>query len=457
MAELNEEQLLLLNNMMYYDGAATNGSTVEDIANRLLDIADNYDKDSLALSGGFEKNPDQIREIAEAILKDDQLCDMVVVDSINTDGVRASCFVDAEGDATVAVRGTGGTYEAWSDNVEGAYGTGTECQEAFREFIQEQSQYYDDMTVTGHSKGGNLAQYATVLEGDSIDRCVSFDGQGFNDDFCDTYKDQISANQDKIKSICAEGDYVNILMHNIAGETVYLETTDGENAHSSYALWQQNQGLMQDGEYSATVSQDGMMDKLDDIVDVVVDAIGWLPDAIERPIVDFLGSVVGLIFASTTGQLTWDNVVDAIMKYMKAEFATSFPGVAIALDWIEDKLNDLVDQFKKEEENENGRHGGGGRRRGEMGGKCKFVANCTQMIQSAGELGDCETKLEGLINTVDGIKLSSTQYLQVNLIIRNLESQLRQDKSVLDALQNALLGAQKLYQSTEKKLCVVAE
>lgn len=37
---------------------------------------------------------------------------------------------------------------------------------------------YDSITVTGHSKGGNKAQYVTVLS-DKVDRCISMDGQGF--------------------------------------------------------------------------------------------------------------------------------------------------------------------------------------------------------------------------------------------------------------------------------------
>ena len=42
---------------------------------------------------------------------------------------------------------------------------------------------YTDITVTGHSKGGNMSQYATVMCSGQVSKCISFDGQGFNKDF----------------------------------------------------------------------------------------------------------------------------------------------------------------------------------------------------------------------------------------------------------------------------------
>ena len=53
--------------------------------------------------------------------------------------------------------------------------------------------------MTGHSKGGNKAKYITLMD-DTVDHCVSFDGQGFSDEFMETYSDEIAARQHKIEN-----------------------------------------------------------------------------------------------------------------------------------------------------------------------------------------------------------------------------------------------------------------
>lgn len=74
MAELTEEQLLLLDNLMYFDGSGERNCTVGTIAEKLKEKTQNYNKSTLALSGGFEDNPKQAEEIAKAVLSDKTLC-----------------------------------------------------------------------------------------------------------------------------------------------------------------------------------------------------------------------------------------------------------------------------------------------------------------------------------------------------------------------------------------------
>ena len=186
MAELSEEQLLLLDNLMYYSGSTESDLTVGEIAQKLYDGVSAEE-----LQGSITQK--QAKDIGEYILQDNELCKLKVAGSINKayinkdtevdDVLRATCFVDGNGEATIAIRGTGGSYEAWKDNVEGASTIETPIQRSMREFIQEDCKQYDNITVTGHSKGGCLAQHVTVHCGDKIDRCVSFDGQGFNDEY----------------------------------------------------------------------------------------------------------------------------------------------------------------------------------------------------------------------------------------------------------------------------------
>lgn len=57
---------------------------------------------------------------------------------------------------------------------------------------------YDNITMTGHSLGGNLAEYATIMSykyglDKKIKQCASLDGPGFSDEFIKTNREHILA------------------------------------------------------------------------------------------------------------------------------------------------------------------------------------------------------------------------------------------------------------------------
>lgn len=118
-----------------------------------------------------------------------------------------------------------------------------------------------NLVVTGHSKGGNLAQYVTLVSPYKkyIKRCISFDGEGFSPEFLRSVgvsadiarinsinpsyvqlyipvgvKQQIS----KMYSVCGDNDFVNVLGIKIIPDsrTVYIATdcavTDVVSSHS---------------------------------------------------------------------------------------------------------------------------------------------------------------------------------------------------------------------------------
>lgn len=490
MAELTEEQLLLLNNLMYYSGSAEN-KTIEEIANDILDGVDVSD-----LSGGFEKQPDEMLDIVNAILEDPELCSMKVVESIHDDGVHAACVVDSNGNATVSIRGTGGTYEAWSDNLEGAYGVGTEIQKHFVEdFMADVAKNYDNITITGHSKGGNLAQYATIMMGDEIDRCVSFDGQGFNEEFCSTYADEIAVARDKITSICGDKDYVNILLESVAGETVYLETAEGENYHSAHALWEANEGQLVDGKYCNTVDQNPWFTALDAVADVLVKEINDMPDSAEVPLVNLLGSIVGIAFDKSMSlenleNENWEhvvkNVLDVILKTLPQTNAESkfhdlldliSGGIHSKLQMAE-LITKVIQQLYENKKNQNiretnGRHGGGsrggggshggsGRRHGgsfrrisDSGGSfgnAAIVANPNRMENTADTLDDCAETLRQAAEAVGRIRLDGKNFVSINRSISKMELKLEKNVASMIALGTGLREIAERYDIAEGQI-----
>lgn len=154
-------------------------------------------------------------------------------------GMTACSFTNPNGEVFVVFRGTG-TRE-WIDNGEGLSGIPEENtyitygEEGSRQMVQ--NDYATDrqvealnwfhriaaengwdadtgITLAGHSKGGNKAQFVAI-HSDMPDACFSFDGQGFSPEALAAWKHQygtgFTARRRKIRSLSADNDYVNVL------------------------------------------------------------------------------------------------------------------------------------------------------------------------------------------------------------------------------------------------------
>lgn len=251
MAELTESQLILLDNLIYLKGIAnTENDKMElgDIVEYLLN-GNGLEKSRNPKYAGTEKEypammsrPEWVN-ILTAIQNDKKLSSLTIkhgdpgyiYDSKGKkiygedgtpleSGSRKATFVDPQGEATVIFRGTAGDYE-WYDNGQGGYLSETKQQKEALQYIEGLP--YDNITVSGHSKGGNKTQFVAIMS-DKVDRAVSLDGQGFSKEFLEKYKDRIEANRHKITSISAENDYVNCLLHPIAiaDKVKYIDTEE---------------------------------------------------------------------------------------------------------------------------------------------------------------------------------------------------------------------------------------
>lgn len=138
-------------------------------------------------------------------------------------GLVGYCFSDLTPDAgLIAFRGTTGI--GWIDNIKGGFLTDTPQQLKALEFFQavDAACAFKQYTLTGHSKGGNNSQYITIVDGLKINRCVTFNSQGFSAEFIRKYAPAISANQGKIIAYESAWDVVNILLNSIAGKRVVV-------------------------------------------------------------------------------------------------------------------------------------------------------------------------------------------------------------------------------------------
>lgn len=171
------------------------------------------------------------------------------------------CFADpgdTSGKAYVVFEGTVDGDE-WKDNFQGLYETDTACQQEAREFVDGLPEKYSDITVVGHSKGGNKAQYVTITC-DRVKYCISMDGQGFSQEFLDKYWAEINEKGDCIKNYSLSTDFVHILLFPIPGAKQIYCADDGTGemrnhgfAHSPAAYFQ----FYQDGDGKWHIVRDG--------------------------------------------------------------------------------------------------------------------------------------------------------------------------------------------------------
>lgn len=233
---LSTEQILLLNNLTYTYENKIFSSNMSDYTN--FSVADYIaaietsglrdEKDSFMTKSDWE-------DIISAIKNDDTVMGMrIVVTHVDTKhpngrGYSVIYADEASKEAVVCFKGTQ-TDEEWKDNFSGATYTNTndrvstECQENALEWYRDAYEKYGldeyNITVTGHSKGGNKAKYVTIMD-NSIDRCLSFDGQGFSDQFVDKYADKIAERQGVIENHNVDNDYVNILLNDVGEQHFY--------------------------------------------------------------------------------------------------------------------------------------------------------------------------------------------------------------------------------------------
>lgn len=306
--ELSEKELLLLTNYAYFKCSTYDGTIGENIQ-KLKDEKGEYDISKVTAQGacGDIISEEDAIDILKRIEEDERLSSLSAVRKMDNEGMRGILYEDQNGKkATLVFRGTGGTYKAWEDNVLGEYQTDTRIQKLAADFVKYECAEYDDITVTGHSKGGNLSQYVTVVCGGQIDRCVSFDGQGFSEKFRSEHDEEIEIAKDKIKSISGYNDFVNILLTPIASEILFVNNQKGigVDMHSCYTML--SNGIFDaDGNFDRSkgvIPQDKAMKLLNFAGDSIVSLIDKLPEDGNEKASNVLAAWVASIFSNDKGE-----------------------------------------------------------------------------------------------------------------------------------------------------------
>jgi len=301
MSELSHGELLLLNNLIYTK-YVKDGRTVGDIiAAAEKDIAKGK------FNANYEMTLQEWQDVFDQVKASEKLCSYTVTNYVSNPDteMRAACFINDTSnptDVNVIFRGTRGPYE-WHDNGETIYMSDTPAQLAAKEYIENLPQEYGkSLTVSGHSKGGNKAQYVTVTT-DRVESCVSFDGPGFSDLFIEKYGSQIKNNRSKMINISAEQDVVNALLKPIAGKRIFIKT-DEQNPILSHKF---NILLDGNGNLNPTVKEPGFVAQFVNAYSIYID------ENLEEPEKSY--TVDGLIALLEDGEAE-ESILQSILALM---------------------------------------------------------------------------------------------------------------------------------------------
>lgn len=225
----------LLNAYMYLDNhTAQNGSSIRDVLLSLKDLPE-YGSPG----GKYYESWNLLSKAATSCFGD-----LILDHQSETMGfpeqTNACIFTDpVSQDVFVIYRGTADG--EWPDNGEGLFSVSTLQQEdAALYFDQLAGKGYLDTTgsvyISGHSKGGNKAQFVTLTSAysEKIDQCFSFDGQGFAPKAIAALQElmgeaEFEKRRNKLKSICGDNDFVNVLGCSVVplDHIVYVKTDPG--------------------------------------------------------------------------------------------------------------------------------------------------------------------------------------------------------------------------------------
>ncbi len=427
---MSEEELLLLSNYVYMN-ASTDPITIRESIGRYKNAEGGFDENSVAaagIGGGMDR-----KQAAELFTRMDEMpdsfLDLYPSRVKEEKDLRGVCFTDGKtdnGTGTVVFRGTGGTYDAWYDNVIGEYLPSTAIQKEAADFITYDCMGFSDLTVTGHSKGGNLAMYTTVACATSVAACVSFDGQGFSKAFQKEYKTEIKNAKGKIKSISAHNDFVNILLHPIAGERVFAKNeADGIDAHSSFFLLTSNE-FDENGDLTSLCAQSFGAWALGEVLMEVTDRMDILPEGGNEEISDLLAAYVASVMSEDKGEAYEQEKIREAGESVAQYLFELLPGMKLA-----DADGTRIDLAQRDLQTH------------------VISQTSTDLIRASDRMKHLHNRLLMLSDSIDPTERIG---YYVNLQLQSLSEQMEERLRAFSACQETLERIRELYVSKEQTL-----
>ena len=220
---LTDAQVAMLNVLIYWPDIAkeeNNGKSLAHILKRSIQRLESgkddgeFSKDKQALGPAAMSKQEWLDALQQAA-NDPSIANLTFNHAhreADTDAFM-TCFVTKDKQKAHAVfRGT--SQNEWHDN--GKMMTEADGQQNQRAlaWFRAIEDLYPSFTVSGHSKGGNKAQYILVTaDTDKITDCIALDAPGFSAKFLEKYASKIQQVRARIRLYAHAKDYVNIFGH----------------------------------------------------------------------------------------------------------------------------------------------------------------------------------------------------------------------------------------------------
>lgn len=255
-----------------------------------------------------ETDVKQFETLKNAVNSNSDLAEMKIGNQVSEkNGLSACTFTDSDGKVSVVFRGT--SEGEWVDNGQGlsgipqentylTYKNGEVAENTVMDYATTQQvkalNWFNkiadengwdkntEIVITGHSKGGNTAQFVT-MHSDLVDGCYSFDGQGFSpeaiESFMENFGNDFEKRRQKMQSFSSKDDFVNVLGKRLVPEDhiYFFEPSAGydgdpKNLHEIHSMFDEN------GKFTVQCEQ-GEISKL---IQQVSDEIMELPPEIRQ-------------------------------------------------------------------------------------------------------------------------------------------------------------------------------
>lgn len=232
----------------------------------------------------------------------------------DSNGFYACVIETSPGHAAVGFRGSEEMNElgnVMNDWVEADIGlvnsTCTNQQAEVDRFLQDKKDLlnkYDYLAMTGHSLGGNLSEYATIVSGrygldDNIKQCVSLDGPGFSDEFILKYRKEIEQMSDKMTHY--RWSFVGTMLNDLPGvDYHYVSVSNEANAldNEEFNAISRHSTKFLDYDSDTGMFLPGEQDTLSKITSVISEGIDHMPPIVGDVLVTVVGSIwIGAMWA----------------------------------------------------------------------------------------------------------------------------------------------------------------
>lgn len=218
---MTEQEKLLILNIIVYSSSFRKENRNVNYGKSIKSIIDDINKpEGLGISKG------EWDKIVTTI-KEDESFSNITLRFVEFENYKQLNALFIEGDprdkknsqALVVFKGT--DYYEWHDNADGGQWniTDTKQQQNADNFIKKNCISYSQIIVSGHSKGGNKAQYVGIMN-KAVTRAYSFDGQGMGYPFIIKNAKLIEERKDSIFLYNNSSDFVNSLFINMGIENV---------------------------------------------------------------------------------------------------------------------------------------------------------------------------------------------------------------------------------------------